>query len=225
MLPRERWGAIETVTAVPIAPPEPGDAGGRARRILVADTFAALWFTHSWAFQTSDEYMDGLAELVRAVEALPDSSLLIRAKARHELGLAAYRHLLPPSSKVEIKMRGVPFRQELAECDLLVAFRSTTIEEALHARRPALLWGGSARYRYLPARTEPPRPGDRGTIYAAATGADLARLLPAILDAHAGKPLADAEIAAHVWPRGTPGIADLARRMLSAPQGLVRRAA
>ena len=225
MLPRERHAAIEPVAAVPVAPLDAGGSTARPRRIIVADTFAALWFTHSWAFQTSDEYMDGLAALVRAVEALPETTLLIRAKARHELDLAAYRRLLPPSANVEIKIRDVPFRDDLIASDLLVAFRSTTIEEALHARRPALLWGGSARYRYLPARSEPPQPGDRGTIYAAATADDLARLLPAILDQHAGKPLSDAEIAPHAWPRGTPGVADLARRMLAPPQSALRQAA
>lgn len=225
VLPRARWAAIEPVAAIRVEPPPAHGLRRTQRRILVADTFAALWFTHSWAFQTSDEYMDGLAALVRAVEALPDATLLIRAKARHELDLAAYRRLLPASPKVEIKIRDVPFREDLLESDLLVAFRSTTIEEALHARRPALLWGGSARYRYLPARTEAPRLGDRGVLYAAATPADLARLLPAILEQHAGKPLADAEIAPHVWPRGTPDIADLARRMLAAPQATLRQAA
>ncbi len=217
--------AIGSVAAVPVAPAAAGGPSPRPRRIIVADTYAAFWFTHSWAFQTSDEYLDGLAELIHAVEALPDMTLLIRAKAKHELDLAAYRKLLPASAKVEIKIRDVPFRDDLAASDLLVAFRSTTIEEALHARRPVLLWGGTARYRYLPARSEPPRPGDRGALYAAASAADLARLLPAILDQHAGRPLSDAEIAPHVWPNGTPGIADLARQMLSVRTGAMRRAA
>jgi hypothetical protein len=96
----------------------------------------------------------------------------------------------------------------------LVAFRASTIEEAIHGRRPVLLWGGSARYRYLPARTTPPTPCDRGVVYAADDREALAVLLPAILDAHAGRPLTDVEIAPHVWPSGTPNIKDLARRMV-----------
>ena len=119
----------------------------------------------------------------------------------------------------------MPFREDLLASDLLVAFRSTTIEEALHARRAVLLWGASARYRYLPARTAPPRPGDRGAVYAAATEAELAHLLPAILDHHVGRPLTDVEIAPHVWPRGTPGVGDLARWLLGAPVEGLRQAA
>ena len=225
MLAPAHHAAIEPVAAMPVMPLAAVVALARTRRIIVADTFAAFWFTHSWAFQTSDEYMDGLVELVRTVEAMPDTTLLIRGKARHELDLKAYHRLLPSSAKVEIKIRDVPFSEDVIASDLLVAFRSTTIEEALHMRRPVLLWGSSSRYCYLPARREVPRLGDRGTLYTATTAAELARLLPAILDQHAGKALTDAEIAPHVWPRGTPGISELARRMLSAPQHAIQHAA
>ncbi len=38
-------------------------------------------------------------------------------------------------------------------------------------------------------------------------------MLAAILDAHAGRPLQDAEIADYVWPAGTPDVQVLARRL------------
>lgn len=224
LLPRSAWPLIEPVAAVAVPPPAAA-GGDRTRRILVADTFASLWFPHSWVFQTSDEYAASLAALCGAAADLGDVEILVRAKARRELDEGDYARLLPPMPNLRIKIRDVPFGEDLAACDLLVAFRSTTIEEALHARRAVLLWGASARYRYLPARSAPPRAGDRGAVYAADTEADLARLLPAILDRHAGAPLSDAEIAAHVWPRGTPDIGALAQRLLGAAPRAARRAA
>lgn len=81
-------------------------------------------------------------------------------------------------------------------------------------RRPVLLWGGSRRSRYLPGRTKPPTPADRGAVYVAHDPGALAELLPAILDAHAGRPLTDAEIEPHVWLHGSRSIAQLAEELL-----------
>ncbi len=211
-LPASKWGAIEAVAAVPVSRSS-APISKPQRQVLLADSYAAYWFPHCWAFQTSQEFLESLDALRRTLEALPDTTLLVRAKAKRELDMAQYEALVPRSDRLTIKIRDVPFRRDLEDSDVLVAFRATTIEEALHARRAVLLWGGSARFRYLPARTAPPRPDDRSAIYAAMDERHLKTLLPAILDAHAGRPLTDAEIAPHVWPTGTPGIRDLAVRM------------
>jgi hypothetical protein len=216
ILPRERHGAIETVAAVPVTGAEPRPRAA-PRRVILADSYATWWFTHCWAFQTSDEFLASLAELIGAVERLPDTQLLVRAKRKLELDIPEYEKLAPASDRAAIKIRDVPFNKDLLDSDLLVAFRASTIEEALHARRPVLLWGGTARYRYLPARTTPPTREDRGVVYAADDARALAVLLPAILDAHAGRPLTDRELAPHVWPPGTPGIKELARRLTEPP--------
>jgi hypothetical protein len=213
ILPRERHDAIEPIAAIPItgAAARPSST---LRRVLLADSYATWWFTHSWAFQTSDEFLASLSDLVSVVEQIPGTHLLVRAKRKIELDIPEYEALVPASDRTSIKIRDVPFNNDLLDSDVLLAFRASTIEEALHARRPVLLWGGSARYRYLPARTTPPTPSDRGVVYAADDREALAALLPAILDAHAGRPLTDAEIAPHVWRAGTPNIKDLARRMV-----------
>jgi hypothetical protein len=41
-------------------------------------------------------------------------------------------------------------------------------------------------------------------------------MLAAILDAHAGRPLSDAEVADHVWPSQVPGVEALARWLAGA---------
>jgi hypothetical protein len=213
MLPRERHAAIEAVAAIPIAGAGAARSSSAPRRLLLADSYATWWFTHSWAFQTSDEFLAALTQLISVVEQIPNTQLLVRAKRKTELDVAEYDMLIPASERASIKIRDVPFTMDILDSDVLVAFRSSAIEEALHARRPTLLWGGSARYRYLPARTSPPTPADRGVVYAADDVRALAALLPAILDAHAGRPLTDRELAPHVWPAGTPDIGALARRM------------
>ncbi len=213
ILPRERHDSIEAIAAIPVT----GAAARQSsapRRVLLADSYATWWFTHSWSFQTSDEFLASLSDLISVVEQLPRTHLLVRAKRKRELDIPEYETLVPASDRVAIKIRDVPFNQDLLDSDVLVAFRASTIEEALHARRPVLLWGGSARYRYLPARTKPPTTADRGVVYAADDRQALAVMLPAILEAHGGRPLTDQEIAPHVWPSGTPGISEYARRML-----------
>ena len=68
---------------------------------------------------------------------------------------------------------GGSFLDDLANADLLVSYCSTTIEEALQARRPVLMWGGTRRYSHLPARETVPSPGSRAAVYRAASEADL----------------------------------------------------
>ncbi len=180
-------------------PPAPLRSDG-PRRLLQAGTFKPLASLRPYIYETSAEFVAGLRSLMAAVAALPDVELVIRMRAGRECDLDDLRTLLPPVANVRIKShREGAFLDDLMAAHALVSFSSTTIEEALHARRPVVLWGGSQRTRHLPARTTPPSPGDRAAIYAPATPGDLAPLLAAVLDAHAD-PLTDAELAGHVWP-------------------------
>ena len=191
------------------------DRPGGKRRILHAGTYKKLIGLRPWIYETSSEYADGLARLVRAVESLGDADLVIRFRPMAECDLNALRHFLPRSDCYEIKSDGA-FLDDLAEADLLVSYASTTIEEALDARRPVLLWGGSARCRHLPSRTEAPTPASRGAVYAADDDEGLAKLLGPILDCHAGAPLTEAELEGHVWPAGTAGTAGVAQLIAEA---------
>jgi CDP-glycerol glycerophosphotransferase (TagB/SpsB family) len=116
-----------------------------------------------------------------------------------------------PFERFDIHMREeTSFAEDLAAADLLVTFSSTTLFDAIHARKPVLLWGGTDRYRRMPARTVLPTPSDRSAIYAVGRAADLGPMIAAILDAHAGRQLTDDEIRDYVWPEGTPTMTDLA---------------
>ena len=87
--------------------------------------------------------------------------------------------------------------EDLAKANLLVSYASTTIEEALYAHRPVLLWGGSQRYKHLPARRENPTEHSRSAVYAPKSEEDLLPMLTTILECHAVKPLTDDELKGH----------------------------
>lgn len=186
---------------------------GHGYRVLHAGNFTQ-WIEHvPWVTETPDEYVDGLVRLVQVIGNLQNVKLVIRAKSKLECDPGALGTLLPDAGNVEIERRG-SFSEDLAAADLLVSYSSSTIEEALHAHKPVLLWGGSQRYRHLPARSTPPTPDDRAAVYAPRRPEDLETMLTAILGAHCGRPLTDNELDGHIWPGGTPGIAALARQIV-----------
>ncbi len=181
----------------------PAEAGNGVFRMLHACNFSP-WSEHvPWAMQTSDEFVQGIAVLGDVVEQTGNAHLVVRPKEKAECNADILQQLLPARRNVEYRRSG-SFAQDLADSDLVVAYSSSTIEEALHLRIPVLLWGGGVDYRHLPAREAPPEGNSRAAVYAAASRAGLERMLPAIIAAHQGRPLRDEELADHLWPSGTP---------------------
>ena len=181
----------------------PAEAGNGVFRMLHACNFSP-WSEHvPWAMQTSDEFVQGIAVLGEVVEQTGNAHLVVRPKEKAECNADILQQLLPARRNVEYRRSG-SFAQDLADSDLVVAYSSSTIEEALHLRIPVLLWGGGVDYRHLPAREAPPEGNSRAAVYAAASRAGLERMLPAIIAAHQGRPLRDEELADHLWPSGTP---------------------
>ncbi len=211
-LPAAAHAAIHAIAALAKAPyRRPSES--RQARVLFADSFVTWWYPHPWIFQNSDEFVAGLAELLRQMPGPENAKLVVRLKHKPECPPEVVRRLLGEVENCEVVERDRPLAADLASADLVVSFRSTTIQEALFARTPVLLWGASGRHRHLAARETLPTPDDRAAVYAPAAPADLAPLLAAILKAHAGRPLTDEELAPHVWPDDTPGIGDFAQAL------------
>ncbi|MEQ8195400.1 MAG: hypothetical protein RIB59_13015 [Rhodospirillales bacterium] len=168
------------------------------KRILHAGTYKSIFNYRPVVYETSDEFVCGLVAMVEAVSRIPDAELIIRIRPMPECDIATLKALLPEAPNCRIKTDG-SFLEDLADADMLVSFSSTTIEEALHARRPVLLWGGSRRYRHLSARTVSPHADDRGAVYAPTQPSDLEPMIRAILDAHHARPLTNLEQQGHVW--------------------------
>jgi hypothetical protein len=100
-------------------------------------------------FETLDEYLTCMADLVHAVNALPaDHHLLFKLHPASQLSEADLRLLLPPCDRLTV-LREVPFEELLSAADVVVSFSSTIIEEALTNRLPVVLYDRWQRYRHL----------------------------------------------------------------------------
>ena len=186
-------------------------------RVLHASNFTEWVGFFPWIMETSLEFIADILALERECNGLEQVELTIRTKPKGEGHPDYLRRLLPDDTRAKVTGTNQPFPEALAEADLMVGFGSTTIEEAMLSRKPVLLWGPTRRYQQLPARSTPPEGEDRAAVYVVHEREQLAPMITAILEAHAGKPLTDAEIADHVWPEGTPTLDDLAQSLATPP--------
>jgi hypothetical protein len=193
----------------------PKRQGRGRRRILHAGTFKPMSMPRPWLYETPDEYIKGVASLIRAVKEMPDTELVVRLRDLPECGLEALEKLLPKAVNCRLRTGGT-FLDDLAEVDLLVSYCSTTLEEALCAGRPVLLWGGTPRYRHLPARETLAMANDRAAVYRVEDESMLRPMLESVLAAHDGVPLSEAELAPYVWPEGTASAEDILSDLLKA---------
>lgn len=183
------------------------------RVILHAGTYKRWDRTRPWIYETSDEFVEGLTTLIQAVQHLEKTKLIIRVRPMPECQIESLQQLLPQSNCYEIKTSG-EFLKDLAKADLLISYASTTIEEALYARCPVLLWGGSNRHLHLPASMENPTEKSRSAVYAPGTKEKLLSMLNAILACHVGKSLTDNELNEHVWINDVAGKNELLQELV-----------
>ena len=164
-------------------------AGGDKCRVVVhAGTPKPRGSTHFHVYETPDEYVAAVRDLVLAVNELDGVFLVVRYRPS---GLSAedLRLLLPSSDKYCISM-SEPFPDVLGLADLLVSFSSTTIEEALQNRVPVLLYGGEGRYQHVEAlEVTPEKPVESRAVYSVARAGHLADALRRILDINGPSPL------------------------------------
>ena len=171
-------------------------------QILHAGTYKALCI-RPWIYETSNEFVFGLQQLVQSVGKVKNAELIIRIRNNEECEISSLEKLLPLSKNCCIKTDG-SFQNDLKNADLLISFSSTTIEEALYARKPVALFGGSNRYRHLPGSSILPDMNNRSAVYHL-TEENMSAMLDAIIAAHYDKPLSENEVAGYVWPNSVPG--------------------
>lgn len=122
---------------------------GRTKVIVHAATPKSTKALRLYVYETPDEYIRSLRELVKAVKKLPDTVLLIRARPSVEISTESLLSLIDFSYNVKLNTND-SFSDVLGMSDLLVSFSSTTIEEALQNNIPVLLYGGGGRYQHVP---------------------------------------------------------------------------
>lgn len=173
-------------------------------RVLYASNCLRYFSRADWLYENVDEFVEATVHLVTAGLTVEGTCYTVRSKPRRfEMDEDTLRVVLPASERIEIVFRNDrPFEDDLARAGLLVAFRSTTIVQALQARIPVLLWGISNRYRELPGRRTLPAGHDRAAVYSVTEVGRLAEMIRGIRDAHQNRPLTDEELAPYGWPRG-----------------------
>ena len=191
------------------------NGNNRVRRVLYAGNYMEYYYFVPWVMETSNEFLDDILTLVEHVRALNNVDFTVRVKPKGECPPEALRKFIQETDRLHVTGTERPYVEVVTEVDLLVSFSSTTIEQAILRRTPVLLWGPLQRYRHLPGRVTPPTADSRAAVYAVSDAANLSPMISAILDAHAGYPLTDQEIADHVWPEGTPGVPDIARMIVA----------
>ena len=133
-------------------------------------------------YETPDEYIRSLLDLVEAVRAIPDSILIVRFKPRDDFSVNDLKELVTFSDKVILSVEE-PFLDILGMSDLLVSFSSTTITEAFQNKIPVLLYGGRGRYLHVPAyEIKTDKAIKRNSVYYIKNPKDLRYGISGILD-------------------------------------------
>ena len=103
-------------------------------------------------FETEDESLSSMIDVVRAVNQMQDENvhLVLKLHPAFRFPETQMRLLLPGCERMSI-LRREPFAHVLAASDLMVSFISTTVEEALINQTPVVLYDKWKRYRFIEA--------------------------------------------------------------------------
>jgi hypothetical protein len=130
----------------------------RQRLGLLEDTFVILYAVAQrqrssmrfHIFQTEDEWLCSMGDVVRAVNQMENENvrLIIKLHPAFRFPEAQMRLLLPPCNRMSI-LKSEPFAQVLSAADLMVSHISTTVEESLINQIPVVLYDKWKRYRFI----------------------------------------------------------------------------
>ena len=101
-------------------------------------------------YETVDEYVQNINNLIAVISAIDQAYLVIRFRPLGELTLPVFKQLLKPSTCYQVCSEGT-FADYLHLADLLVSYSSTTIEEALNSDVPVLQYDPDGKYCHVPA--------------------------------------------------------------------------
>jgi hypothetical protein len=147
---------------------------------------------HFHVYETPDEYITAIRDLILAVNEVPKVYVIVKYRPSL-LSVDELSSLLPSSDRYSISVKE-PFLDVLGIADLLVSFSSTTIEEALQNRVPVLLYGGGGRYQHIEAfEVTPDKSVEPRAVYAVRRPEHLADGLRGVLEVN-GKGPSPAEL-------------------------------
>ncbi len=169
--------------------------------ILHAGTPKGRGTRRFYVYETVDEYVANINSLIRAVETLEDTYLVVRFRPAPMFNVNDLETLLVKSEIYGIHPEG-SFENFMAMADLLVSYSSTTIEEALQNRLPVLQYDPQGKYYHVPGQRLSKGNNRRpDSCYFVGSERDLVGALSWIIDNHLSKgELSESAWAKHVFP-------------------------
>jgi hypothetical protein len=99
-------------------------------------------------YESIDEYVSNIIDIINSIKKSKDIYLAIRFRESENLTLNSFKKLLPRSDSYGIYTDG-KFSEYLKNCDCLISYSSTTIEESLINKKPVLIYNPNSNYFYL----------------------------------------------------------------------------
>jgi len=99
-------------------------------------------------YETLDEYVSNLEDVINAIKINKNIFLAIRFRESKYLSLNTLKQLLPKDNCYEIYTEG-SFSDYLDSSDFLISYSSTTIEEGLINKKPVLLYNPKGHYFHI----------------------------------------------------------------------------
>jgi len=120
------------------------------RIILHAGTPKSWNSLRPWVYETFDEYINNINDVIEAVGVVPDLFLAIRFRPQSGLSLDDLKLSLIKSDCYSIYVEG-SFKDYLMASDFLLSYSSTTIEEALQYNVPVIQYDSDGKYEHISA--------------------------------------------------------------------------
>ncbi|KJZ15947.1 hypothetical protein TW85_03425 [Marinomonas sp. S3726] len=99
-------------------------------------------------YETTDEYLDNICSFVREASKVPNTFVAIRFRPCWGISLKSIENALIGYTCWGVFCDG-SFEDFLEQSDALVSYSSTTIEQALFAGKPVILWSDQVDYKHL----------------------------------------------------------------------------
>lgn len=104
-----------------------------------------------WVFETIDEYIKNINDVITAVDEISGMFLAIRFRPQSGFTLKDLKSQLKESDCYEVYDYG-NIADYLIASDLLISYSSTTIEEALQSQLQVLQYDPSGKYEHIPSQ-------------------------------------------------------------------------
>jgi len=118
-------------------------------RILVhAGTPKGWGSLRPWIYETLDEYINNINDLIKAVDGINGLFFAIRFRSQKDFSLDDLKSLLFQSDCYDVYEDGL-FEDYLVTADFLISYSSTTIEEALQYNVPVIQYDPDNKYEHI----------------------------------------------------------------------------